>query len=100
MIWLGNALGSRSRIFVVGREQCNNNSVKFGVAYPHKPIQGCLTGLFPREYGEQTNALCWQEFMMEAPAVWAGFGESRLELLGRIFAWALDPAASLRPDDF
>lgn len=38
--------------------------------------------------------------MMEAPAVWAGFGESRLELLGRIFAWALDPAASLRPDDF
>lgn len=32
MIWLGNALGSRSRIFVVGREQYNNNSVKFGVA--------------------------------------------------------------------
>lgn len=38
--------------------------------------------------------------MVEALAVWAGSGESRLELLGRIFTWALDCAASLRPDDF
>lgn len=48
----------------VGRALYNGIFVKIWVDPTQKVIQGCLTGLFPRDYGKQTNVLCWQEWSL------------------------------------
>lgn len=77
----------------IGRAEHNSICVRIGVDQSQKLIQGCLTGLFPSDYGKQTDALCWQKWSL-CDLWWrhCGFG-LRLVSTG----WGYGAGFSLRP---
>jgi len=68
----------------VGRTEYDSIYVKIGVDQPQKLTEGCLAGLFPRDYWKQTNSLRWQEWWSLCDLQWRfwGFGQVWWEQVG------------------